>query len=416
MKCSASDTVKHCEYREFEKSKIILNCANDRSYGTKDCEDLPFYHSSDLSFRNCNISDITQEMLQNVTWKGLFRSIDVSNIGLEGLSSAIIGKIIITKELIAHHNRLKDLPRDAFAYKYLESLDLGFNQFAEITSIGQSGFDDLKTLILAHNNITTITDRSFDNLPELETLDLSFNNLQTLNLEPFEKLLNLRNLRLANTNLSHIDFESISALMNLISLDISGNHIKTINIGLHSAAFFHLEKLNLSSNGMMELNGLTTTILPRLTYLDLRGNQFNCTHLKEVFNLIDSHRLKLSTDRISEIKSNRAYRGLTCKPPLFDEKAKIVRNGADGQWKKPDATRDQYDDLNSLHQVQEKLNHKFNVLIIVLITMFIVAIVGIILYMRHESLISRQYRVWSGELHNNNRRTSNNIDETILIL
>lgn len=415
MTCSASDTVKHCEYYGFDESKIILNCANDRSYGTKDCEDLPLFHSSILSFRNYNMSDITQEMLQKAKTKGLFRSIDVSNIGLEGLSSAIIGEIIITKELIAHHNRLKDLPGNVFSFKHLESLDLGFNQFAEINSIGQSEFGDLKTLILTHNDITTITDRSFDNLPELETLDLSFNNLQTLNLEPFEKLVNLRNLNLANTNLSCINFESISALMNLISLDISGNHIKTVDIGLHSAAFFHLEKLNLSSNGMMELNGLTTTILPRLTYLDLRGNQLNCTHLKEVFDLIDSHRLKLSTDRISEIKSDRAYRGLTCKPPLFDEKAKTVRNGPDGQLKKPEATHDQYD-LYFLHQVQEKLDHKINVLIIVWITMFIVAIVGIILYMGRESLISRHYRVRSGALKNDNRRTSDNIDETIAII
>lgn len=302
--------------------RIIVTCG--KAFERQN--DLGFYHEyysnceyySDLEsltigIQNCSMSNLPTEAFIQIGVTKII-SLDVSNLNGDILNSSYFSELSDLQIMIAKHNNLKDFEENMFTNTKLNSLDLAYNQFSKIEIIGRSGVSGLKTLNISNNNIVEINVTSFKGLNRLEMLDLSFNKLTTIGDETFDALPNLITLSMANTHLVRIDFGLLSHLENLRSLDISQSTIRNVDIGFHSGIFKNLEKINMKSSEIMEIDGLTPTIFPNLSHIDLRSNRINCSHLKSILNSFDLNRLILQLDPSSKIKKNRSYRGIACEP------------------------------------------------------------------------------------------------------
>jgi ribosomal protein S18 acetylase RimI-like enzyme len=105
---------------------------------------------------------------------------------------------------------------------------------------------------------------SFDQMHLLHSLNLSFNALTSFSIAP---LASLSHLDLSNNFLTALD-PSINTLEELISLNLSSNTITTLHI---KHGFELLDKLDLSSNSMLELSLSGCEMLERLSIDDNPG-------------------------------------------------------------------------------------------------------------------------------------------------
>lgn len=112
--------------------------------------------------------------------------------------------------------------------------------------------------------------------PPLSHLDLSGNDLQTINANTFENIGNLHILNLSNTNLLNFNFNTTAHEIELVTVDLSNNKLERIDM---SSAPEHLQSLFLNGNELKEISNLTKTNIPRLTYLNINGNQLSCEYL-----------------------------------------------------------------------------------------------------------------------------------------
>lgn len=227
-----------------------------------------------ISFQNCNISKLSEESFDELRGNPEVKEIDLSGVSLKWLGDS--------------------------TFKY---------------------FPNMVKLNISNNEFAHFADISFTNLNKLETLDMSFNDLNDLNGQVFYNLKELRHLNLSNINLSHLNFESLSFLMKLVSLNLSQNHIKIIDMGTwYWDTFSNLQRIDLKSNGMIELNTFRPALFPQLTFLDLRYNNFNCSRLKSALDPFNHlNELNLPSDVIPDEKSKQAYRGISCKPSPSDQ-------------------------------------------------------------------------------------------------
>lgn len=266
-----------------------------------------------FNFKNCKRSEIRHKII-NPLREAPISTMRFSNLGLNSL---VMENMLGHKHLqilYADHNNLKELPKGIFADNKIEFLDLAFNQFTEIESIERSGARNLKTLNLSHNKITTLNRIYQDGLVRLETLDLSSNALDSLEQILFIHLINLKHLNLSHTNLLDFDFGLLSPLpqRSIQSLDISDNRIRKFRVYYKPETFQSLETIRMNANEMEDLNGLLPSNFPKLKHLDLRDNNFDCSHLATVLGSFDSRELQLDADQSDEIEYRESYRGLAC--------------------------------------------------------------------------------------------------------
>lgn len=214
-------------------------------------------------------------------------------------------------KLSADHNELQTLPEGIFAHTNLRFLDLSFNQIQTIESIAKAGVTRLETLIISHNNISTINDTTFNNFSLLNILDLSFNHLTSIGYGTFDLIPKLKHLSIAHNNLT-LTFTIFSHLRLLKTLDISNNRLKSFEIGRDSPVFQHLHRINMESNEIKYIDGITSTV-PNLRYLNLLNNKLFCDSLDGLFiHGYDLTKLEYETDKSIKICSENAVRGILC--------------------------------------------------------------------------------------------------------
>lgn len=322
---------------------IFITCGN--SYERWRTDKRGFYHeyfSNCTSFRetkyvktqfqNCSMSDLPTEALVEIGTSRV-SILDVSNLDGNALNATYFSTLSVLEKMTANHNQLFAFPKNMFVNTNLNYLDVAYNKFTKIETIGRSGASELKTLNISNNELIEINTTSFEGLERLEVLDLSFNNLTIIGDETFDFLAELNNLSLAHTHLIHIDFGLLSHLERLQSLDISHTTIRKVVIGVHSAIFKKLQKIDMAASEIMEIDGLTQTVFPSLIYLDLRSNRINCSHLESILSSFDLNQVVLKLSPGSTIKKGKSYRGIACgqfvkiksKVPLI-EQTTILQN------------------------------------------------------------------------------------------
>ncbi|XP_069840232.1 vasorin [Dendropsophus ebraccatus] len=215
------------------------------------------------------------------------------------------------------HNKLSNLPGGVFKrLTNLSNLDLSSNQITEISAETFQGLSRLERLYLSENNIRSIHPDAFRglenllelkltknqlvvapafSLPHLLLLDLSLNAIPAIQSGVFHAR-NIETLRLAGLGLKEVPADLLNELKNLHELDLSDNHLAKVPPGLRG-----LVKLNLAGNvaisqlqpddfsGLsrlqdLDLSRLSLHILPkslfqstpRLRYVSLAENPFNC--------------------------------------------------------------------------------------------------------------------------------------------
>lgn len=212
-------------------------------------------------------------------------------------------------------SHLDQLPDGLFSVTGLKTLDLSYNIFTDLNSIGWSAAKNLKTLILSHNKISTVHTNSFMNMTLLELLDLSYNELKSLEDKTFVQLIQLRSLTLANNKLSNMDFGLFTPLRNLRSLDISGNQLDIVHIG--SVKFVNLLQLNMNSSQIQRIDGNNKYRFANSTFLqqkilNLRYNFFVCSNLQEILVTFIQNNVTFEPDSLNLLDNGEYFKSIAC--------------------------------------------------------------------------------------------------------
>ncbi|XP_045122788.1 chaoptin-like [Portunus trituberculatus] len=214
--------------------------------------------------------------------------------GIKQVRPRAFSSLKMVQLLDLSHNHVKNLPQNCFSdTSFLRVLDLSFNH---LRSLPLSVFRGtrLEKLQLSHNQFVSMPVTIFKDVEEsLHYLDISHNHLEHLDSTMFYNAPNLIELNLAHNRLSILPDNVFLSLTGLITLDLSFNpvranfkelfhytqNIQKLNmagIGFTSSPIIplpNLISLNLSSNGITEVEQQSVETLTRLRSLDLSRNQ-----------------------------------------------------------------------------------------------------------------------------------------------
>ncbi|MFW9818014.1 MAG: leucine-rich repeat domain-containing protein [Candidatus Thorarchaeota archaeon] len=148
--------------------------------------------------------------------------------------------------------------------KYLEELDMRFNNLSELTEILVES-DSLASLDLSYNKIQKLPD-SIYKLKSLKNLNLKSNRLRSLP-DSLNKLKSLQNLNMRNNMLTYIP-KAVKSFKNLKILNLHGNKLDSIDFELNNSII----ELELGWNNLEEVPPKIKT-LNSLERLGISGNK-----------------------------------------------------------------------------------------------------------------------------------------------
>ncbi|XP_058116607.1 toll-like receptor Tollo [Anopheles ziemanni] len=153
-------------------------------------------------------------------------------------------------DLSLNDNRLEEIPSGMKSLKFLQSLDLGKNQIAEINNSSFEGLEELMGLRLVDNQISEISRDTFFALSTIHVLNLASNRIRHIDQSAFSSNPTLRAIRLDNNELEDVSgvFTSLSSL---VYLNISDNNIGWFDYSHypHSLEWLDIHKNNISELG-----------------------------------------------------------------------------------------------------------------------------------------------------------------------
>ncbi|KAK3859573.1 hypothetical protein Pcinc_034324 [Petrolisthes cinctipes] len=216
--------------------------------------------------------------------------------GLEHIRPKAFQSLIMVQLLDLSHNHIRNLPPECFTdTPSLRVLDLSYNHFRSLPNSVFRG-TTMETLRLSHNEFVSMPTTVFSEVKmTLHYLDMSYNHLEHLDSTMFDNFPNLVELNLAINRLNILPDNVFISLNRLISLDLSGNPVRAnfkelfhytqkvqklnmANISFTSAPIIPLPSLislNLSHNGMTEIEVLSVERLHSLRSLDLSHNKLS---------------------------------------------------------------------------------------------------------------------------------------------
>ncbi|KAK4313903.1 hypothetical protein Pmani_014785 [Petrolisthes manimaculis] len=166
-----------------------------------------------------------------------------------------------TRVLDISNNNLKILPRDAFIY---------------------TGLITLQKLMLSHCKLSLMEAGCFNSVENIMELDLSHNNLKHVPSPALKGLVLLRELNLAHNALSTLATTAFTHTPHIVQLDLSYNAVMSVAIGgLYNLT--ELEILNLANNRLSYFNASEFDLLRLLRFIRVDGNPWQCDcHLRSL--------------------------------------------------------------------------------------------------------------------------------------
>ncbi|KAL3853139.1 hypothetical protein ACJMK2_016709 [Sinanodonta woodiana] len=197
---------------------------------------------------------------------------------------------------------IEDLPAGIFNNLVtLDDLDLSESRLPFISQNLFSSMSSLKTLTLRSCNLMSVTDNIFQGLTSLMNLDVSNNSIQNLancSFAPFRY--SLERLNLSTNNLTDLDRHAFKDMNYLTFLDIADNRLKNLSPDVFYD-LIRIRSLSLRNNFMTSLPVLIFRSQRNLREVDLSGNFLE--HLpKDLFKGMSSlKRIDLSNNVITTL-------------------------------------------------------------------------------------------------------------------
>lgn len=302
-----------------------------------------------------------------------------SNNVIDSLNESIFDNLSNLRVLDLSSNKLKKLSLPSHL-QGLERILLRNNSFKNPsdTPLMSLEFKNLKLIDISSNNLTSepidsiLTVKSYNSL----SIDLSDNKLNSLKNFHFLGIFQTLNfsgnaLRLINYEQNGSKWEAevvdfsrnfIYSLNDMVSESLFLNRVKKLNLSLnrisqiiiHSSELTHLEKLesiDLSRNSLSKLTPSLLDIFPRLRFLFLGGNNFQCSCETQ-------HLMRTASDRRIILS------GITCQSLTGDSSNESECMEGTLPWKKSSSTSFKSSSLPTMSppfsKIEDKPSSQFN--------------------------------------------------------
>uniref|UniRef100_A0A1W7R8N6 Putative membrane glycoprotein lig-1 n=1 Tax=Aedes albopictus TaxID=7160 RepID=A0A1W7R8N6_AEDAL len=182
------------------------------------------------------------------------------------------------------------------------------NKLKTVTINGKMSYNRLKMLIVSRNQLRRLP--NIKDLTQLEHLDVSRNIIDFIDLNVFQRLTNLKVLNLEGNRINSLD--GPFRLGKLTELRLNSNELQEISFD--SWNLTNLAIFDLSLNLLMYLNGDDLREpFPRLRYLGLPGNQWNCRALPKLLATLQERSVRFFGDVTRCGKNWTTVQGLCCQ-------------------------------------------------------------------------------------------------------
>lgn len=302
-----------------DSSKIKSSCGNEIIY---------------LFFRDSHFNQFPHvfEYYQNL------RSVDLTNAGIQYIESTTFDGAVHLTSLEMDGSNITTLQNSVFSHaNNLTTFEIQNSSISRIEDHAFQGLSRLKKLDLSYNNILHLKAAIFRPLSQLETLRMTNNKIQVIDRDLFLYNVNLGWVYLSSNNIITVDSDAFIH-SKLVSLDLGFNQLKNFDLSTTkhlkmliindnkldklsvppTVNLIHAENNSISMISSEETNNLTVLFLQsncfynlqnlapfsKLTFLDLSKNHLQNIQLSDLKSLTQLKELKLTGNRLSEIKAN----------------------------------------------------------------------------------------------------------------
>ncbi|XP_065088537.1 uncharacterized protein LOC135710008 [Ochlerotatus camptorhynchus] len=186
-------------------------------------------------------------------------------------------------------------------------MNASWNKLKVVTVNSKQSYGHLRVLALSHNQLRKLP--NIKDLIQLEKLDVSYNAIDYIDLHIFQRLTNLKTLDMGGNKITSLDGQV--RLEKLVELRLNNNELHDVGFGTWNLP--NLATLDLSLNLLMYLNGADIQdFFPKLLYLGLPGNQWNCRALPKLLDALRERSVGFLVD-LGKCPANwTAVDGLCC--------------------------------------------------------------------------------------------------------
>lgn len=220
---------------------------------------------------------------------------------LTSLDAELPVKSMGFKSLIAHHNKLQNLPQDLDKFMLLDAMYISDNELKSLDGVFRNA--SLMQTLSAHNNkIEYLADDEFLYTNDLQELDLANNYIRAIN----NSLLPLGRVRICNFSRNHIEefsLNEVRGLKDLQVIDLSHNKIGKITGRLENVVDqdLYFVELRLDQNSLKSLDGALAN-LNRLKTLDISYNKLKWISSDDLIGLDDLESLDISHNYLQTLE------------------------------------------------------------------------------------------------------------------
>lgn len=260
-------------------SSITLICGEDSDKNEK-FPNVTWESYTEIKFQDCQFHKFGSNSPKN---NDHVRLLNISDVGLYRIETEDFENVTNLETLIASNNFLYEIEPSLFNNTpKIQRVNFSNNRIEYIDPVTFQGCSKLKFLDLANNKLTSLDEHTLENVISLTYLDLSDNPIG--NAEFSKKLEKLEVLSLKNTNIVYIRRGTFSHNQNLVSLNLAENNLQTFDFNASLPYPNDLRQLDLSKNQLTELTGFRFENFPKLEFLGLNWNKFNCSYLNNLLN------------------------------------------------------------------------------------------------------------------------------------
>uniref|UniRef100_A0A915B1N2 Chaoptin n=2 Tax=Parascaris univalens TaxID=6257 RepID=A0A915B1N2_PARUN len=205
------------------------------------------------------------------------KSLNLAFCRIRHIASRAFYKLSNLQQLLLNDNQLTTINSMAFASLYaLRQLNLAGNYINVTMERAIYDIPTLEYLSLARNQMQYISKASLVNVNNLEHLDLSYNQLRAFDFSFLQQnTISIKQLDLSHNHIVMVDLSAVKR--SLCSLNLSHNQLQSI--GKETMRDFdQMNTLDLSNNGLIEVQSNAFLACPKLRILNLSYN-----HLRTLY-------------------------------------------------------------------------------------------------------------------------------------